>query len=317
MILMKKTGWLTIYSLATVMLGSMLLTPTGPVVAQDPTVPTMTETELERQRALEAERLRQQEQLTAEERARQERLARGETVDRTDVRRPGEWYVGGFAGYTIGHSLSSPEGLGTLTGSTFGGTGIDLANSLVYGGKVGYFLPDRLNWLGMEVEAFNTTPHIRQHPENFGEPSSEGSYLRVTTLAFNLIGRLKLGCTARREVDTHRDVREDADTAGRPAYVAYEREFCPLQPYAGVGVGLFFARARDVDGSNTDTAPGLNLLAGVRYFLTERVAIFGEYKYNRASFDFPGIDSTPGGPAGGLSGTYQASHIIGGVSMHF
>jgi hypothetical protein len=228
------------------------------------------------------------------------------SVDRD--RRPGELYIAGFGGYTIGHSIGSPEGLGTLAGSQFAATGIDLKNSGVYGAKLGYFLPARLNWLGLEVEAFNTTPHIKQHPENSVEHVSEGSYLRVTTVAFNAIARAKMMCDPEDEArsDTRRE--DEAD---------YRRDFCRLQPYVGVGLGVFFARAKDEDGSSSDNGvPGLNVLAGVRYFVTKHVALFGEYKYNRASFTFDSIDSGPGGQ-GGFKGTYSASMIVGGLSYHF
>ena len=96
-------------------------------------------------------------------------------------RREGEVYVAGFGGFTWGHELASVEGTGSLKGQRFGT--LDLADSGVYGAKIGYFHPGRLNWLGVEVEGFNTTPNIEQ---GSGLP---GSHLRVTTLAFNLIAR--------------------------------------------------------------------------------------------------------------------------------
>lgn len=93
-----------------------------------------------------------------------------------------------------------------------------------------------------------------------------------------------------------------------------DHDFCRLQPYAGVGSGVSFARASDATGSASDNAvPGLNVLAGVHYFVTERVALFGEYKYNRATFDFYNVAAT----AAGLKGDYSASHIVGGLSLYF
>ena len=47
------------------------------------------------------------------------------------------------------------KGTGALSGIKLGD--IDLKNSGVYGAKVGYFMPRRLNWLGLEMEGFNTT----------------------------------------------------------------------------------------------------------------------------------------------------------------
>ena len=66
----------------------------------------------------------------------------------------------------------------------------------------------------------------------------------------------------------------------------YEREFCRLQPYAGVGLGVYFANLSNNGNSVSDNAvPGLNALAGVRYYFTERIALFGEYKYNWAAME--------------------------------
>jgi hypothetical protein len=77
---------------------------------------------------------------------------------------------------------------------------------------------------------------------------------------------------------------------------------------------VFFARASDATGSASDNAvPGLNVLAGVRYFVTERVALFGEYKYNWATFELDNVAAT----AAGLKEDYSASHIVGGLSLHF
>lgn len=180
-----------------------------------------------------------------------------------------------------------------------------MKNSGVYGAKVGYFLPDRLNWLGFEVEGFNTTPHFKE--SNIGGIALPGSNLRVTTLAFNAIARAKLmGERDYEDDDRGRAPRRVRDTD-------YRDDFCRLQPYIGAGLGVFFARASSGGTSASDNeVPGFNGLAGVRYYLTRGVALFGEYKYNRANFDFDNI----GGTGAGLSGTYSVSHVVGGLSFH-
>jgi len=212
--------------------------------------------------------------------------------------RPSETYVAGFGGYTFGGKLSNLEGPGLLPGGNGGDR--DLADSAVYGGKVGHFFGDRMDWLGVEMEAFNTTPHVEQ------QGLTPGAHLRVTTLAFNLIGRLKFGCETKA-------VRTEPRTEGAKRYEThYEREFCRVQPYGGVGLGVFFANLSNNGTSASDNAvPGLNALAGLRYYFNERVALFGEYKYNRAALDLTN------GPIGGLNGDYQANHLVGGLSFHF
>jgi hypothetical protein len=229
---------------------------------------------------------------------RRQRLAREEEpVRRADWRHPSELYFAGFGGYTFGHGINDVEGTGLASGNSFGDIG--LKNSGVYGAKLGYFLPDRLNWLGLEIEGFNTTPHIKE------SSFSTSSHLRVTTLAFNAIARAKMMC------DYDDDRRADSP---RPRDTDSRRDFCRLQPYVGAGLGLFFARASSAGSSVSDNAvPGLNALAGVRYYITRGVAVFGEYKYNRVNLDFDNL----GGTGAGLSGTYSVSHVVGGLSFHF
>jgi opacity protein-like surface antigen len=242
----------------------------------------------------------------------QERVRPGDRVveERVVERRPrGEVYVSGFGGFTWGHSLSGVEGRGTLQGQDFGGR--DLANSVVYGAKLGYFHPGRLNWLGLEVEGFNTTPHIEQNA------NSIGSHLRVTTLAFNVIARTKLGC--RRDYDDRavrddRGVRHDRDDVHDRWSALDENARCPLQLYAGAGPGIFWAETSNQFGRSTDNGRvGLNALAGAKYFLNRNVAVFAEYKYNYAHFDFAQVQ----GSQAGFSGNYHASHVVGGLSLHF
>jgi opacity protein-like surface antigen len=262
--------------------------PTQPVPPQAvPGQPSPTVTPTEAERAREAERLKQVERAGAAE----------PIIERKRVR-PSETYVAGFGGYTFGGKFSDVEGAGLLPGGNLGDR--DLADSVVYGGKVGHFFGDRMDWLGVEMEAFNTTPHVEQ------DRLVPGAHLRVTTLAFNLIGRLKFGC----ETTTQ---RTETRTEGTRRYeTRYEREFCRVQPYGGVGLGVFFANLSNNGNSVSDNAvPGLNALAGLRYYFNERVALFGEYKYNWAALELTD------GPIGGFKGDYQANHIVGGLSFHF
>ncbi|MDF0673104.1 MAG: hypothetical protein P0120_02005 [Nitrospira sp.] len=166
-----------------------------------------------------------------------------------------------------------------------------------------------MDWLGVEMEAFNTTPNVKQ------DGQLPGLHLRVTTLAFNVIGRLKFGCETKTVRTETRSERE-----GTAQDIRYEtrsqREFCPLQPYGEVGLGVFFANLSNNGNSASDNGvPGLNALGGLRYYFTERIALFGEYKYNFAVFDFSADDLFGG--AVGVRGNDQVNHIVGGLSVHF
>jgi hypothetical protein len=166
-----------------------------------------------------------------------------------------------------------------------------------------------MDWLGVEMEAFNTTPHMKQ------DGQSSGIHLRVTTLAFNVIGRLKFGCETKTErtetrvgrEGTARDVRDET---------RYLPELCRLRPYGGVGLGVCFANLSNNRTSASDNGvPGLNALGGLRYYFAGRVALFGGYRYNCAAFDFSA--DGPFGGAAGVKGNYQVNHIVGGLSVHF
>lgn len=220
---------------------------------------------------------------------------------------PSETYVAGFGGYTFEGALADVDVGGVSRPDR------NLADSVVYGGKLGHFFGDRLDWLGVEMEAHNTTPHVEQRDQ------TPGSHLRVTTLAFNLIGRLNFACELKTERTETRAEKQPGPgaTERKVSYeTRYEREFCRLQPYGGVGLGVFFANLSNIDGGNISSSdnavPGLNLLGGVRYFFTERVGLFGEYKYNQATFDF-------GNGAGfaSINADYHNSHFVGGLSYHF
>ena len=248
---------------------------------------------------------------TTQERIAQDRAIERERMgDRTVVkervverRREGEIYVGGFGGFTWGHDFDNAEGTGSLKGAPMEDLG--LANSVVYGAKIGYFHPGRLNWLGVEIEGFNTTPHIK---EGGGLP---GSNLRVTTLALNVIARTTLGCRPRDrdyEVDRRDEVHDSRWSS------LDENARCPLQVYAGVGPGIFFAETSNQFGRSSDNGRvGLNALAGTKYFLNRHLAVYAEYKFNYAQFDF----NQAQGQTAGIQGDYMASHVVGGLAWHF
>ena len=190
-----------------------------------------------------------------------------------------ELYIGGQIGGAFPGKLTDGKGTGTRSGFTFGD--FELSNSLVYGGKVGYFL-ESYNWLGFELDAYTATPKIKQQTVQASpnavvlQPEAE---LRVTTFALNMVFR-------------------------------YPGE--TWQPYVGGGPGYFYARGT---GSSTDSDHGIgfNFIAGLRVFIIQHLAVFGEYKYMGATFKFPNAF----GNGGGIEEDYKASHIVAGVSYHF
>jgi len=187
---------------------------------------------------------------------------------------PTEGYFAAFGGYTFGGKFDA------------GGT------------KAGGFFPESLNWFGVEAELYNTTPHIEQ------QGAAAGSHMRVTTLAINAIARAQFACE-KKHLDTEQVTERFA--------FHYVTEFCRLQPYAGVGLGLYWV---DISNSSfsahANFVPGFNALAGIRYYFTDRIAMFTEYKYNRATFNFSGVQGLAG-----FEGVYSINHIVAGFSYHY
>lgn len=191
-----------------------------------------------------------------------------------------EMYIAGQAGVNFADRINSIAGTGSQAGVPGSFVDFDLQNSITYGGKVGYF-PGH-SWYGIEAEVFHTTPHIKSLPPTATLLEDPGIYFRVTTVGANFIARYP----------------------GRT-----------FQPYAGIGVGAGIAHIGDTATvrSDTDVAAAWNVLAGLRAFVTPKIAVFGEYKYTGATFEF----DQAFGPLGGFSGNYRAQHILGGLSYHF
>ncbi len=185
-----------------------------------------------------------------------------------------EMYVAGYGGVNFADRINSIAGTGSQAGVPGPFADFDLKNSITYGGKIGYF-PGH-SWYGIEGEVFHTTPHIKQLN------TDPGIHMGVTTVGVNFIARYP----------------------GRT-----------FQPYIGAGVGAAIARIGDTPTvrSDTDVAVAWNVLAGLRAFVTPKIAVFGEYKYTGATLAF----DQAFGDLGGFSGNYRAQHILGGLSYHF
>ena len=195
-----------------------------------------------------------------------------------------EMYVGGEVGVMLPNDFSNISGTGGFAGNTL--SDLRLKDSFEYGLRVGYFMPS-VKWLGFVVQWFNAKPHVKdQNISINGVPAGNfpGSHMNVEILAFNLVGRVPLGA---------------------------------FEPYVGAGPGIFFAHANDAFGTrgqnSRDTVPGLNAFAGARFFVTQSVALFAEYKYDRAHFTFDNFAGPPDGL--GVKGTYSANTVSVGITL--
>lgn len=196
-----------------------------------------------------------------------------------------EMYVAGQVGASFPFDLRNVEGTGTIQGVTL--NDLDLADTIMYGAKAGYFFQDQeWRWLGIELDIFTSNPHVTQQRvtapggEFLGSRLGNGAHVRILTTAMNVV-------------------------------VRYPKS--RLQPYAGVGFAFVNAKVSDEVLSVSDSSPGLNLLAGLKGFITDRIAAFVEAKYTFTSFQFE--DTGLVGP--GIKGLYAAPAVIAGIGWHF
>ncbi len=194
-----------------------------------------------------------------------------------------ETYFGGMLGGAFPNRFSDVR---DGQGRNF--SDLEMKSSVAAGIKLGHYF-SRVEWLGVETELFAAAPKFKTQTvpgTGAGCPctltTTEPS-IQTLTWAFN-------------------------------AVVRYPGE--RFQPYVGAGLGLFFADLRSSGAKADNAVPGLNVLAGARYFVTRDIALFGEYKYNRASFTFDQAVSTGSG-ATALKGDYSANLFLVGVSAHF
>lgn len=211
-----------------------------------------------------------------------------------------EWYVAGQIGVTLpslGGGLSHIDvGTPFLPGTTH--SDLDLQNSVLYGGKIGYYFRSA-RWFGLETEVFSTNPHIKQQTHTFNNPSAplapsatlQGAHFGVTMWA--------------------------------PINVILRYPKSRLQPYIGFGPGIFFARikgeglgAESPTSTSSNGRIGLNAKAGVEYYFTRRFSAFGEWKYNYVRLSFPeNSDLFPFPYA--FKATYSAHNLAFGLAYHF
>jgi opacity protein-like surface antigen len=198
-------------------------------------------------------------------------------------------YVAGLVGDSIPYTLSDVEGVGTNTGLS--SWDLQLRYSKMYGVRIGYYF-DSMKWLGVETEYFHSAPHVMRQP----------------TTAYDAGGAITT------KILPGQDIRLNT---WAPINVVVRHQMGKFEPYAGVGMGIFFAHLRDgaTHETSDSTTLGLNTQVGLRYFVTKNISLIGDFKYVRASFNFE--ESSPTQAAGGFKGEYSAHILSVGFGYHF
>lgn len=198
-----------------------------------------------------------------------------------------EPYVAIQGGYVFPHDLYNVEGKGLNTGARF--TELSVDSTYIYGVRAGYVFADpQDSGMGLEFEANNSSPSVNQQATfstRAGRIVVNGSRLRLTTMALNVtIRAARIGS---------------------------------FQPYGGAGPAMVFANQSSSIGSdrfNQNTTIGLNAFGGVKFFVTDHLALFGEYKYNVAKLHF---ENFFGARESGARFNYSASIVMAGLAYHF
>lgn len=222
-----------------------------------------------------------------------------------------ELYVGGQIGTTFfgdNHKLTRVDlvDLGGPPGSTLSPpgsmSGRDLASSPVLGGRIGYYFP-QARWIGLELEAYYTTPHIEQQ-------STRVSFIPGSIL--NGVGPVAGG-----EITTgfSGDLFRVITVAPFNLMLRYHKT--RFQPYIGIGPGIFMARIKTtivgLEGTQSSTRVGLNVKVGGEYYFTRHISGFGEVRYNYTTFSFDANDAG----AFGFKAIYNPIIFSFGVNYHF
>jgi len=190
--------------------------------------------------------------------------------------------------------------------------------SVVFGGKGGYYLtrPILGGHLGAELDVYHFRPDLGQQTVTFtglfagvnGETRTklQSADIEVTAATINLLYRFGF-------------LTDQRFPNGR------------LQPYVGVGGGAFIARLstrtspfdENKDIADTDVRPGVQALAGLKWFLTRNIALFAEYKFVQTdtfSFKFKESGTIFGFPATETARDRAdvTSHLLyGGIGFHW
>jgi opacity protein-like surface antigen len=182
-----------------------------------------------------------------------------------------------------------------------------LKTSFMFGGKIGHYF-SRARWFGLEAEIFYSNPHIKQQD--------------ITLRSDTPITFTPSGGGPSTSLGTERTAQEVQGVNFHvltiaPFNLMFRYPGNRLQPYIGVGPGIFIARLKDPsvtqgEDSQSSTKLGLNTLIGVRYFLTRHVSAFAEGKYNYVRFNF---EENPN--FFGFNATYSPINVAFGVSYHF
>lgn len=233
-------------------------------------------------------------------------------------------YVGVYGGSPIPHDATTEAGsllIEDITnearadGVTITALEVDVSDTefdagWLLGGRVGYWL-ESLPFLAIEAEVYSSLPKVSKQTMSF----------RTSLAADGVNGTTNVPVPVQ---------ETDIETLTLGLNLIARYPYSAIQPYGGVGVGLVRGTVDDVRlaGDATFTVDGttftferdkkiyqlqgkddwvwaLQVMGGVRGFISEKVALFVEYKYVNTKFEFQPVTLD-----------YDVSNIMGGIEFY-
>jgi opacity protein-like surface antigen len=200
-----------------------------------------------------------------------------------------ESYVAGQIGVVLPLKAT---GESEVTGGSFGSgtssTNPVFKDSVLGGARFGHFFKS-IPWFGLSTEVSYSTPNLAQQALNVTPSGS----------APNQIVRLS-GQSMRTVIWSNN--------------LEFRVPGVQVEPYGGIGLAVMFAHLQDATTGigRSDTSPGLNVYVGGRYWATEHVTVFAEWKYNHIPLSFD-----PNGSLVGFSTNFTTMNVVLGAGYHF
>jgi opacity protein-like surface antigen len=224
---------------------------------------------------------------------------------------PGEWYLAAYTGLSYLPSAdwkfadNFPPPLSTVTGLPLGGSAqyagrtaknIEYQPGILGGIKFGRYL-DAYPWFGWEMETSFSRNRIRGDQGRISPPVPGGPTNLMGGSDWFMIWALQTNLLARYGFLQDKEV-----TFGR------------LQPYVGIGPGLEIIYRRWDSSKNL----AIETMAGVRYMLNPKIAVFGEYKFSyQFAAEYQEFRAAKYGRGGKMTSDVPLHRFVIGVSYHF
>lgn len=205
--------------------------------------------------------------------AKPTKQAKSNTKSEPRIAKPGETYVALGGGGSFPFKATNFKE--TWSGGEVTSSDLDLKNSLAWGAKAGYFLPNQYSWLGFELDYYERRPDIKQQSAmvTVSSPPSSGQ------------GEMAIDVSYMR-------------TLGFAAVVRACSLDSPIQPYLKAGlawnfIGVREGRLYDASGNQLGTflkdesgmAVGPLGAIGINYIIDSHFSAFAETKYTRSTFN--------------------------------